>query len=541
MNKARRLQHARAVIASLVLLAALLLGSAPYLYGYAIRPPGSRFWAVPPINSGDANQYLAFTRMVAGGQMLVGDPFTSEPHAPRLFLPHVLFEALLARLFDWTPLEAFQAARVVFGAALLLAGWWFGTLFLARWRQRWIYLGLLCFSAGASWLVARSGLQVDSGDLLQPEGNTFFTLGNLPHLSLSSALLTALFGLLRALERDGKRRWLLLTFLCSLLLSWTHPFDYLALGLGLGSYGLARGIADRRIPAASLAHFGALFLGALPAALYLIGVTRSDPVYQALASDTLRVQPFLFYAIAHGLLALPALAVLSRPELRRRYALPLCWAGCAFLFLLLPLPLGGKQPRVVGGVHVPLALLASAGLDRASRWAARRAVPRGRATSRHAARLSLAACAIYVSLTATGVYGMVERHARSYAPRLSGFYISPAVQELYRWLDREGDAGQVTLGGSWTAGWAPTWTDARVYHGHWHMTLNEGRKRRERDWFFTGPPDPAARARWLRQRGITWVIWCPWEWGGQAGPLEGVPGLQRVYSSPEAVLYRLSP
>src|SRR5688572_29711240 len=102
----------QALAGRLVLLLALLLASVPYVYGYAIRPEGSRFWAVPPVNSSDANQYLAFTRMVAEGRWLVGDPFTSEPHPPRIFLPHVFLEALLVRLLGWTALEAFQAARV---------------------------------------------------------------------------------------------------------------------------------------------------------------------------------------------------------------------------------------------------------------------------------------------------------------------------------------------------------------------------------------------------------------------------------------------
>jgi hypothetical protein len=626
----------RALAVTLILLGTLLAASAPYLYGYAIRPPSTRFWAVPPVNSGDANQYLAFTRITSEGHLLVGDPFTSEPHASRLFLPQAVFQGFLCRLSGWTPIEAFQASRVLSGAALLLSGWWFGTLLLPRWRQRWLFLGLLCFSAGAGWLVDRLGWQVRHGDFYQPEGNTFYLLGNLPHLALSAALLTALFATLPGVEGAFRRSgvqalkdagadplnpepatreagtrlnpsytptpqhlntstpapqrlnartperlntypWLAATLALSLLLSWTHPFDFLTLGLGLGAYGLVRWISCRKVPRASLLHFGALVLGAIPAALYLAWVTRVEPLYAALADDPLKVQDFLYYAIPHGPLVLAGLVVLFHLQLRRRYALPLCWVICAFLFLLTPFRLGGKQPRVLGGIHVPLALLATVGVDYAARRIGislsrqnargRRQKAEGRrqkaegiqekpsalspqhlntSTPQHlnAQRPTLIIGAAYFLLLATGTWGMLERQTRFYARRRPDFYMSPSVQRLFEYLDRHGNRGQVTLGGAYTGGWAPTWADTRVYYGHWHMTLNPQVKWAELSWFFTeigGPFNtPELKAEWLRKRGITWVIWYPWEWRADPVPLEAIPGLQLVYSTPEVYLYRYS-
>jgi hypothetical protein len=273
----------RNILVAAALVVTLLLANAPYAYGYVVRPPGTRFWAVPPINSGDANQYLGFTHIASGGSLLIGDPFTSEPVRPRLFIPVAQFEGLLCRLFRWSPIEAFQASRVLFGAVLLAVAWWFGTLLLRPWRLRWLYLGLLCFSAGASWVLERFGVQIPSGDLLQPEGNTFFTLANLPHLPLSNALLTALFGLGLLGVRGGRRApeegteskrspqyWGAGGALfCSAVLSWVHPFDFLTLGLGLGSYFLLRWVCDRRFPTELMLHGCLVVLGALPAAGYL--------------------------------------------------------------------------------------------------------------------------------------------------------------------------------------------------------------------------------------------------------------------------------
>lgn len=535
------LARRRAGVVVGTLLLALLLANVPFLYGYAVRPPGTRFLAIPPVNYGDANQYLAFTHIASEGALLIGDPFTTEPHEPRLLMPVAQFEGLLCRLFGWSPVEANQASRVLFGALLLGVGWWFGTLFLRRWPARRLYLALLCFSAGAGWIVERLGWRIPNGDVLQPEANTFFTVGNLAHLGLSNALLTLLFGTLVMLERDrgrpAARRWVLLTFFCAALLSWVHPFDFLALGLGIGSYGLLRWVGDRRFPVVSALHAAAIFLGALPAAAYLFWLTRTDPLYHALANDVLRVQPFAYYAIAHGWFVLAALPVLLRAETRRRYLLPLCWVAGVFLFLMTPLRLGGKQPRTPGGIHVPLAVLAVAGIEAAAREAARRS---GRGTGARRAQLFTAVGGTFFLVSATGVAGIVQRHLEPYARRLPDHYLSPGIQRAFRYLHQQTDWSGAAVAGTYTGNWAPTWADTRVFHGHWHMTLQAPQKERERDWFFTAPQvPPSMRAWWLQARGIDWVIWYPWEWRGYAVPLDGVPGLERVLTEPDVVLYRV--
>src|SRR5687768_2750966 len=81
-----RRRRFRALFVLLAILGSLVLAGEPYLHGYRIRPPGTYFWASPTANYYDANQYLAFTRMVLDGQWLIGDPFTSEPVTPRLIM-----------------------------------------------------------------------------------------------------------------------------------------------------------------------------------------------------------------------------------------------------------------------------------------------------------------------------------------------------------------------------------------------------------------------------------------------------------------------
>ena len=536
-----------AMVVLIVFALTLLAASAPYLYGSSVRPAGTRFWAIPVVNYYDANQYLALTRRAAEGQGLLGDPFTAEPHQPRLILPEVQAEGLFCRVFRLSPLGAFHLARVWWGALLLAAAWWLGMLLLPEARQRWLYLALLCTSAGAGWVLERLGWMIRNGDWNQPEANTFHTVANLPHLSLSAALLTTLFASLQALTGDAvtrrRRPLLLLAGGSAFLLAWIHPFDLVTFGLGAGLYGLVRLVQERKLPAPSLrtslgapllCHAAVVIAGALPAAAYLIWLVDSDPVYRALADDRSVVQGFWFYAIAHGPLLLPALAVLCVPKLRRRLLLPLCWVACVFLFLLTPIRMGGKQARLLGGVHAPLALLAAAGVEHL----ARRGTRRLRTGTRERSAVLLASG--YVLLLAPGAAGVVSQQSAWYARGGRDFYLEPDLQELFRRLERENRDGQLTLGGEYTGGWAPVLAGARVYHGHWHMTLDEPQKRAEMTHFFTASQSGKARAKWLRRNGVTWVIRCPWEWNEEAVSLGDVPGLQRVFDTPEGELYRFT-
>lgn len=539
-------QRAKALLVLLCILGSLCLASEPYLRAYATRPPGTYFWAVPTVNYYDAHQYLAFTQRVLEGQWLIGDPFTAEGVRPRLIMPHVYFQAALSRVFGLDVIASFQVCRVLFGLAMLAAAWWLGKLLIRSSRQRLLYILLVCFSAGAAWYVQRLGFSLDSIDRNQPEGNTLFTLGNLPHLSLSTALLTGLFATLVEYERDRRARWLAATVALSFLLSWIHPFDYLMLVLGLGAYALFRWVERGRFPTPSLHHGLALGLAALPAALYLVWVTRADPVYRQLANDILEKNKLTFYAIGYGPFILPALALFSRRELVSRYALPLCWVLCVLLFLLTPFRLGGKQPRMVGGLHIPLCLLAAVAVDwlpRLFRGRVRKRRHNPWLRGRQAAAWALSAG--FLGFTVAGGLWVYGEHRRLLGWKLPMHFQPPEVRALYARMRPETAYTDVTLGGTFTGGWTPVLTRSRVYWGHWHMTLREPLKSAQRDWFFTTPGEEQAKAAWLRRQGVDWVIYWPWEWSDAgrwpAGPQDpaGVPGLEPVFQHPSIRLYRV--
>ncbi len=518
------------VFAAWVLTAALITASLPVLIGWLNRPPSSFFWAVPAqANYLDADQYLALTRQALDSGPLVGDPYTTEPHAPRLLIPHVLLQALLCRAFHWHPLVSYHVCRVLFGATLLAAGAWLGFLLFPGFRERKVYLALLGFSTGAGWILGWAGIAIPNGDLFQPEGNTLHTLTNLPHLSLSAALLTYLVGAAltwQSMDPSRRSRWAAGIVAAAVVLSWSHPFDFVTLGLAIGCYGGYCWATERRFPERLLSYGALVGVGALPAAAYWTWLTQTDPVYEALASDALEVQGFWYYAIAHGPLLLAGVPALFNADRRGRIAPALCWAVPVLLFLILPLPLGGKQCRLLGGIHVPLALWAAAGLSTL--------------LDRKSPLARLSGWAVGAALC-VGAVGVIQGNTSPYLRRGFDFYWRPQVRLLFQTLDQEASPGDIVLGGEYTGSWAPVEAPVRSYHGHWHMTLNEAEKRRERDRLFTAPLQPEVRAQWLRAQGIRWIIYFSQEWPAGAQTPAGVPGVTPVYQSPTAFLFRYDP
>lgn len=517
-------------LAAWILTASLCLASLPLVLGWLNRPSNAFFWAVPAqANYLDADQYLALTREAMDSGPFVADPYTTEPHVARLLIPHVLLQAGVCRVFGWHPLVAYHVCRLLFGAMLLAAGAWLGFLVLGDLRSRRLYLVLLGFSTGAGWILETAGVSIPNGDLLQPEGNTLHTLVNLPHLSLSAALLTFLAGAAlkwQAVPPVQRSLWGLRIFAAAALLSWVHPFDFVTLGLMFAGYGAYLWRRDREFPTQVLSFGFITAIGALPAAAYLGWLVQAEPVYRALASDGLRVQALPYYAIAHGPLLLAGFPALLDPNRRRRLAPALGWALPVLIFLALPLPLGGKQCRLVGGIHVPLALIASAGLSSLAAgpqfW--RRIVSTG------------AAAALCL-----GSIGVIRANAAPYLRRKFGFYQEPEIRLLFETLRKESLPGDIVLGGEYTGSWAPVEAPVRSYHGHWHMTLNEPHKRKERDRFYTQNLTPSERARWLRERGIRWLIHYPGEWRRQTISPASIPGVTPVFLSRPAVLYRFDP
>ena len=160
--------------------------------------------------------------------------------------------------------------------------------------------------------------------------------------------------------------------------------------------------------------------------MYLVWITRADPVYARLANDVMVVQRWPFYLIAHGLLAVPALLVLANSRLRSRFALPLCWVICVFLFMFTPVRMGGKQSRLPGGVHLPMAMLAAVGVHRAARRSDALVASRagGRSTMSPVSRDAVAGAICWgcLGVTAIGAGAMLYRHWAAYHPPTPAYF-----------------------------------------------------------------------------------------------------------------------
>ncbi|MBI3911498.1 MAG: hypothetical protein HY320_11270 [Armatimonadetes bacterium] len=530
---------------ALVVAACLACTTVPYLYGWSVTPPGRVFTWTPTLNGADACTYLAHIAQVVAGRVLVDDPFTSEPHPPRLLMPQVLALGWLARGTGIGPVAAYQIGRLASGTLLLLAGYWLACCLLPTGRQRRLALLLLAFSGGLSFYLeggADLGLLPhrlrETADAVIPESNTFHSIHNLPHLSLSAALMTGIFACFLEHRRRPARGWLGLIAVQALLLVLTHPWDLVPIVAVAAAMVALEGIR-RGLPTRPLAALGAVLAGAAPGGVYYAWVTATEPVYRALTRDALAVRPAWVYGGGFAPLLLLATGLVAVPGRQRRLgrlALPLLWVVAVAFFLTDAVDINGKQNRLVGGVHVALAILAAAGLDAALRSRPCRRLlacfPRP-----GVARAVLAGLAVL--LASPSSYALIARQITWYdSGAWVAHYHPRALHAAAAWLRGHAGDGDLVLAGPQAGAWLPVLSLNRTYYGHWHFTLDRARKERALARFFFAPWAMGARKDWLRRQGIRYVLWWPGEWPLPPPPLSE-PGLSERWRSAEMVLYEV--
>lgn len=533
-STARRRHAGRGRRWQLLVVGALFLGlsTLPYLYGAAVTAPGRVFTWTPTLNGADACVYLAQILRVQRGAWLLGSPFTGEPHAPRLFLPHVILLGRVGGALGLEPVAVLQVGRLLAAAAMLLAGYGLAATCLRAGRVRCLALWLIAFSGGLSGYFALGaafglGPPPPTADAAAPEANTFHSAQNLFQLSLATALMAGIVtAIVRHWRRGGIGALAAVAVLAALLL-FVHPWDLVAMvGTGVGLFFVALVRRDR--PDRLLAAGAALAAGVLPGIVYYRWVL-ADPFYVALARDARPLPPPSFYLLAFILQLVLALGLLRRGAWRRELAAPLCWVATVAICLSGLVPLGDRQYRLVGGVHLPLCVLAAAGLD---------SIGRGCVAGRPARRRYRWITRVCVALTLPGTLLILLRQMQFYGDGTwLGHYHPVPLRQAMGWLDRHAPPGALVLGGPVSGEWVPALTHCRSYAGHWQFTLDRPRKAWEQAQFYQGLP--ANRYGWLMARGIRYVVWWPGEWNVRIAPLDGEPGLALSWASAEVRLYEV--
>jgi len=485
--------------------AAVVVGitSLPYVMGYFSQGEAWRFtgfvFAVQ-----DGNSYIA--KMLAGssGAWLFKTPYTAEPQAGVLaFLPYILLGKLAAGEALHEQLVAlFHLFRVVAIFALVPATYRFAGIFLPgpSWRK-WVTV-MATLGGGFGWVLVLAGLGNWGGslplDFYSPETFGFLAVLGLPHLVLARALL--LLGLTSYLAsyRSARQAWL--AGFLFLVMGLAQPLSLVSAFAVIGGHLLV--LAG----AASVSHEWSAWRGWVrsgiqaviatsPIAAYTVIAYARDPFLQAWASQNRILSPIPgHYLVAYGILIVPAL-------LGVRYLisgttvvglLPTAWMIIVPALAYAPV---NVQRRLPEGAWVAILVLAAIGL---SKFAG--SSPRARWVGP-----AFMAVSLPTSLLLLGGSFSASIH-----PSEPLFRPTAEIQ-LFEWIGKETDRASLVLAAFDTGNVLPAWAPVRVVVGHGPESagLNEVLPRVEA--FYTVAVSDEYRSAFLREYGVSLVVWGPKE------------------------------
>ncbi len=490
--------------------------------------------------SNDHYTYASFVEQAADeGRFFMEDRLTTEPQKGRFLLAFMWLAGQIRRVTGLGIPLTWELLRIVTGAALLLAVWWFTGLLFKDASRRMLAYVFVAFGGGVGWLLylitggpGRSVTLPFLRDAFNHHWN-WSTFGSMimPLWIAPAAILLFCAGLVVRDLKSATVRTLLLLILPPVI--WfIHPYTGIAAYLTFGLFPLVPiASAAWRIEPIPWARFAESLKKILPALLSFTVVAlyirwaRQDLVYATTAEHVFTWNPtysIFLYPFAYGLLLPLALYGLkwgrSLPAHARE--IMIAWLTSAVILAVNPFLSGVKFQYLV---HLPLAIFAAHGvfeLKQRSDWARRMSV--GVPAMVFAVLLFLNAPLILIK----------EMPSTAAHPDI---YLSSAEIAGMTSL-KDFPPGNVLC--STRAGNRIAWLGAKkVYVGHWFLTPNHDKKQIEAAAFFNPRTPTDQKREWLAQKEIRYVYVGPDEraWGG----IDPALGLTTLYDKEGVTVYEV--
>ncbi|HUF38283.1 MAG TPA: hypothetical protein VMN57_07160 [Anaerolineales bacterium] len=494
-----------------LLIAASLLAAAavPYLWAEFSSGTDHVFGGLL-FNPIDGNTYFAKAHQGRQGHWRFRLPYTAEPGDGAYINLYYLFIGHLAR---WTGLSIpliYNLARLTGVAIMLAALWSFYKAVLEKPAQYRTAFGISALALGMGWLLIPTGLL--PMDLWVTEAYPLLSALTNPHFPLALALIVVLanpvsgFKGLTRVFRDVA---------LALALSLVSPFGVpIALLPWTGSFfsKTFAALRDRTLSLLEIlrsqesVRILAILAGGLPVILYDVYAIRTDPVLSVWDAQNVAILPAWWDIVLSLSPALP-LAVAGF----QRSPKPLkSWFVLGLLLALLPF---GLQRRFLMGLYIPLAGMATLGLE---------------SIRRPTIRFLVIACFLPAPLL---LFLTVRVAVADKNPVL---YLHAEEREAMAWIEANTAPDALILAAPETGLFIPAYTGRRVIYGHPFETIHAEAEKQAVESFFSGLPSGAAGA-FLDQRGVDYVFIGPREL--QLGPPPDLPSGRLVYSDGDVQIY----
>lgn len=532
------------ILVFVVITVTLILTCLPILVGLLVAGQEYTYLSISPLAPADTNVYYSFIKQVAQGEVFIQNLHTSELQSGSIFHPLWLVLGWFSGLTDLPIPLVFHIARLVLGAVFLLFVYYFLSLLFKEPRRRNLAFVLIALSSGVGSFFS---LGLSLADplaimLLLPtdqwvsESNTFLTLFHSPLFILAQLLLLVIFW---AFVIEDRIKSFSLVAASAFLLGLIHPYDLLSLGAILPAFFIVRLLRDPKFQPSDgqrvLRRIALVGLYCLPAVVYYFAVTRIEPAVGLWAQQNITTSPPIHnYLLGYGFLWVFAVVgwAFVRRTRDRTWLFILTWVVVSALLIYVPIQI---NRRLTNGFHIPLAILATVGIDLLWQWI------REKYQKREIVRTVILAAVGWV--LAIGLFfstAVVVARAIYYErdPEDSIYYAPRGITRAMDWLGQNAPPNSVVLSQTFNGNIIPARTGLRVFVGHGHQTVHYEEKKQLANQFFADDQDQG-KADFLRQAGIDYIFFSYIEDRlGDFNP-STKPYLELVYSQSEVEIYQV--
>ena len=469
-----------------------IVTAVPYLYAYAVQPPGRVFMGFFYLGD-DANTYLAKMRQGWEGSWSWQNRYTTEPSPAAYLFMFWIVLGHLAALLKVPLIVMFHLARVAAAFALMAAAWSMICHFIEDAAARKFAFFFLAIGLGMGYVIQALGHpvifgnQTDTLDWRMPELTAFYSVLALPHFAWSGVFAAAGIALtFKAIQR-GSIALGVLAGLAWLGQASIHPQMPILMGGATAVALLLRPAAPRGWMAAGIA-----FAIPAPYILYSYLAFIGNPEVQRWTFHSKNALPPEAFSLLFALAPQLLLALIGLPgALRRRTREDLflvAWLVLLAAILYLPNPAGDLRRRFLDGIYLPLVILGARGLYET-------VLPRLRS-----ARARALVPFSYVSFAAIGSAFLVL--APIAVATNTQYSATRATYDGLNWLG--GEPAGIVLSMPGVGLYVPAYSPDKVYVGHYDETFDYVNKTQTALAVLTGKSD---LQQFIATNHIRYVVW----------------------------------
>lgn len=465
------------------------IASSPYIYGALLKKEGLVFLGRSVVNSADTYVYLSNIISAKEGNLILPNLYTTESKIPFEIRPIYFLLGFFARIFYLNPLLTYHLSRFILTIIFVLMLFKFIGIFFEDKKKSGLALMITLFSSGIGAFVQK--WFPASIDLWVPEGNTFFSLLEAPHfISTQIFLMLSIYLFMKYKENNKKKYFYTSSFFAA---GSILEYPYLVPLIFSFSAILILFFSHSKSLLIKLCNILQYFFLPIISFLIIYRVFSLSQSAQFWHSQNILPTPSIENLLyGYGILIPFALIGFLISDLNRKGNLSLLlWIVLTLILIYIPFSF---QRRLLEGLHIPIAILASFGFFYLFKKIQSKFFK------------SIFALGLIIILPATNIYNLFKI-INSYQKDTQNNYIHYLDKDEMagmEWVAANSKVNEVILANQFYSNIIPGVTGRFVYHGHRFLTYKPELKLQLFNGFMQ-EEDEKVRREFLRKYSINYI------------------------------------